>query len=59
MNRPILSTWIDECFRLEQENRELRALVVSLLLWLADTRDLSALAKVQLKARWPGLREAP
>jgi hypothetical protein len=50
--------WVDTALALEVENRELRALVASLLVWIATTRELSALAEAQIEARWPGVREA-
>ncbi len=53
MNRPLLSCWIDEAFRLEEENRELRGALTSLLFWLASNRDLLDLAYGDVEARWP------
>ncbi|MBA2615673.1 MAG: hypothetical protein H0U90_07835 [Actinobacteria bacterium] len=39
MNRPILSCWIDQALAAEEESRELRALLVGLLVANARSRD--------------------
>jgi len=51
--RPILSTWIDYCLELEDENRELRALATVLLFTLARTRDPLKFACSEIERRFP------
>ncbi len=46
--------WIELALDLDEENRTLRALVVDLAIALARERELFALAREAIEARWPG-----
>ena len=51
MNRPALA-WVDTALELEQENRELRALILVLAAALARERELVGFARDAIEARF-------
>ncbi len=51
--RSILLRWIDEAFRLEEENRELRALMTALLIAIVRNRPLIEMARGEIEERFP------
>ncbi len=55
--RPILSCWIDHALELEEDNRELRAMMVNLLVAIASNRDLVEFATCEVEGRWPSCDE--
>lgn len=44
--------WLEEAIRLDDENRQLRAWLTSLLFWVAEQRDLADLARAQIGRRF-------
>jgi hypothetical protein len=52
VNHHVLS-WIDTALALEEENRDLRSTIESLLWWVAENRDLCEFAVEQIEACWP------
>ncbi len=51
MNGPLLE-WIDECLRLEEENRELRDLLAVILLVVRNGDELSSFARHEIERRF-------
>jgi hypothetical protein len=51
--RSILLRWIDEAFRLEEENRELCALMTNLVIAVARHRQFAEMARVEIEERFP------
>jgi hypothetical protein len=50
--------WFAEAVRLEAESRELRRMLVVLLVWVAEREELLAFFHAEAARRWPDAREA-
>jgi hypothetical protein len=50
-------SWMDEAIRLDAENKQLRELVMQLLLWIGANEGLALFAVAQIEQRFPEARD--